>query len=162
MIRKRKNLNIWETVDFFFSPSTESFIRNFTTILELYKYLRLKLFWRPCSSEKLQIFSVILVFISGQVLQNTPSLLVKCDSQLTADVIPYNRNDGGPGAGLLSLVEVPEKAIVPFMVNAFDYVAFIHRLTWDLPGKFWKNREIINFHNYWFLIWPSYFNLGNN
>jgi hypothetical protein len=56
-------------------------------------------------------------------------LLVKCDSQLTADVIPYNRNDGGPGAGLLSLVEVPEKAIVPFMVNAFDYVAFIHRLT---------------------------------
>jgi hypothetical protein len=70
-----------------------------------------------------------LVFISGQVLQNTPSLLVKCDSQLTADVIPYNRNDGGPGAGLLSLVEVPEKAIVPFMVNAFDYVAFIHRLT---------------------------------
>ena len=37
------------------------------------------------------------------------------------DVIPYNnRNDGGPAAGLLSLVEVPEKAIVPFMVNAFD------------------------------------------
>jgi hypothetical protein len=56
-----------------------------------------------------------LVFISGEVLQNT---LVKCDSQLTADVIPYNnRNDGGPAAGLLSLVEVPEKAIVPFMVN---------------------------------------------
>jgi hypothetical protein len=27
------------------------------------------------------------------------------------------------------LVEVPEKAIVPFMVNAFDYVTFIHRLT---------------------------------
>jgi hypothetical protein len=45
----------------------------------------------------------------------------------------------------LSLVEVPEKAIVPFIVNAFDYV------------KFWKKREIINFHNYWFLIWPSYF-----
>jgi hypothetical protein len=43
------------------------------------------------------------------------------------DVIPYNnRNDGGPAAGLLSLVEVPEKAIVPFMVNAFDYVTFIH------------------------------------
>jgi hypothetical protein len=58
-----------------------------------------------------------------------PSLLVKCDSQLTADVIPYNnRNDGGSAAGLLSLVEVPEKAIVPFMVNAFDYVTFIHRL----------------------------------
>ena len=37
------------------------------------------------------------------------------------DVIPYNnRNDGG----LLSLVEVPEKAIVPFMVNAFDYMLF--------------------------------------
>ena len=37
-----------------------------------------------------------------------PSLLVKCDSQLTADVIPYNNgNDGGPAAGLLSLVEVP-------------------------------------------------------
>jgi hypothetical protein len=43
---------------------------------------------------------------------------------------PYNnRNDGGSAAGLLSLVEVPEKAIVPFMVNAFDYVTFIHRLT---------------------------------
>ena len=56
------------------------------------------------------------------------------------DVIPYNnRNDGGPAAGLLSLVEVPEKAIVPFMVNAFDYVTFIHMLTWDLPRKFWKN-----------------------
>jgi hypothetical protein len=42
------------------------------------------------------------------------------------DVIPYNnRNDGGPAAGLLSLIEVPEKAIV----NAFDYVTFIHRLT---------------------------------
>jgi hypothetical protein len=59
-----------------------------------------------------------------------PSLLVKCDSQLTVDVIPYNnRNDGGPAAGLLSLVEVPEKAIVPFIVNAFDYVTFIHMLT---------------------------------
>jgi hypothetical protein len=59
-----------------------------------------------------------------------PSLLVKFDSQLTADVIPYNnRNDGGPAAGLMSLVEVPENAIVPFMVNAFDYVTFIHRLT---------------------------------
>ena len=46
------------------------------------------------------------------------------------DVIPYNnRNDGGPAAGLLSFVEVPEKAIVPFMVNAFDYVTFIHMLT---------------------------------
>ena len=43
-----------------------------------------------------------MVFISGQVLQNTPSLLVKCDGQLTADVIPYNMNEGGPGAGLLS------------------------------------------------------------
>jgi hypothetical protein len=30
---------------------------------------------------------------------------------------------------LLSLVEVPEKAIVPFIVNAFDYVTFIHMLT---------------------------------
>ena len=73
-----------------------------------------------------------MVFISGQILQNTPSSLVKCDSQLTADVdvIPYkNRNDAGPTAGLLSLVEVPVKAIVPFMVNAFDYVTFIHRLT---------------------------------
>jgi hypothetical protein len=57
-------------------------------------------------------------------------LLVKCDNQLAADVIPYNnRNGGGSAAGLLSLVEVPEKAIVPFMVNAFDYVTFIHRLT---------------------------------
>jgi hypothetical protein len=46
------------------------------------------------------------------------------------------------------------------MVNAFDYVTFIHRLTWDLPGTFWKKREIINFHNYWFLIWPSYYNLS--
>ena len=46
------------------------------------------------------------------------------------DVIPYNnRNDGGPAAGLFSLVEVPEKAIVTFMVNAFDYVTFIHMLT---------------------------------
>jgi hypothetical protein len=53
-----------------------------------------------------------------------PSLLVKCDSQLTVDVIPYNnRNDGGLAAGLLSLVKVPEKAI------AFDYMTFIHRLT---------------------------------
>ena len=57
-------------------------------------------------------------------------MLVKCDSQLTVYVIPYNnRNDGGPAAGLLSLVEVPEKAIVPFMVNAFDYVTFINMLT---------------------------------
>ena len=64
-------------------------------------------------------------------------MLVKCDSQLTVDVILYNnRNDGGPAAGLLSLVEVPEKAIVPFMVNAFDYVTFIHMLTSDLPRKF--------------------------
>jgi hypothetical protein len=47
-----------------------------------------------------------------------------------------------------------------WMVNAFDYVTFIHMLTWDLPRKFWKKREIINFHNYWFLIWPSYFNLS--
>jgi hypothetical protein len=48
-------------------------------------------------------------------------LLVKCDSQLTVDVIPYNnRNDGGPAAVLLSLVEVSEKAIVPFMVIDFD------------------------------------------
>jgi hypothetical protein len=40
-------------------------------------------------------------------------------------LIPYNnRNDGGPAAGLLSLVEVPKKAIniVLFMVNAFDYM----------------------------------------
>ena len=89
-----------------------SFVRNVTTILELYNYLRLKLFWRPCSSEKLPNLNVILVFISGQVLQNTPSFLVKCDSQHTADVIPYNnRNDGGPAARLVSLVEVPEKAI---------------------------------------------------
>jgi hypothetical protein len=35
---------------------------------------------------------------------------------------------GISAAGLLSLVEVPEKAIVPFMVNAFDYVTFIHTL----------------------------------
>jgi len=56
-------------------------------------------------------------------------LLVKCDSQLTADVIPFNNmNDGGPAAGLLSLVEVSENAIGT-MVNAFDYVTFIHRLT---------------------------------
>jgi hypothetical protein len=40
----------------------------------------------------------------------------------------------------LSLVEVPEKAIVPFMVNAFDYVTFIHRITLDLPGRgVWQN-----------------------
>ena len=53
------------------------------------------------------------------------------------DVIRYNnRNDGGPAAGLLSLVEVPEKAIVPFMVNAFDYVTFIHmRFTWKFKKK---------------------------
>jgi hypothetical protein len=50
---------------FFFNVSNESFVRNFTTILELYKYLRLKLFRRPCSSEKLPIISVILIFISG-------------------------------------------------------------------------------------------------
>jgi hypothetical protein len=55
------------------------------------------------------------------------------------DVIPYNnRNDGGPAAGLLSLVEVPEKAIVPFMVNAFDYVTFIHRL---IPAIYLDNFE---------------------
>jgi hypothetical protein len=54
-------------------------------------------------------------------------MVVKFLSQLTVDVIPYNnRNDGGPAAGLLPLVEVPEKAIVSFMVNAFDYVTFIH------------------------------------
>jgi len=54
-------------------------------------------------------------------------------------VIPYNNmNDGAPAAGLLSLVEMPENAIGT-MVNVFDYVTFIHRLTWDLPGKFWKN-----------------------
>jgi hypothetical protein len=58
--------------------------------------------------------------------------MVECDSQLIADVIPYNnRNDGGPAAGLLSLVEVPEKAIVPFMVNAFDYLRF----TWKILKK---------------------------
>ena len=58
------------------------------------------------------------------------------------DVITYNnRNDGGPAADLLSLVEVPEKAIVPFMVNAFDYVTFIHRLTGDLPGQSFGNNS---------------------
>jgi hypothetical protein len=57
-------------------------------------------------------------------------LLVKCDSQLTVDVIPdNNRNDGGPTTALLFLVEVPEKAIVPFMVNAFGYVTFFYRFT---------------------------------
>jgi hypothetical protein len=30
---------------------------------------------------------------------------------------------------LTKLSEVPEKAIVPFMVNAFDNVTFIHMLT---------------------------------
>jgi hypothetical protein len=52
-----------------------------------------------------------------------------------ADVIPYNnRNDGGPAAGLLSLIEVSEKAIVPFMVNAFDYMTFItfNEQTWRI------------------------------
>jgi hypothetical protein len=48
---------------FFFSASNESFVRNFTTILELYKYLRLKLFWRPCSSEKLPIFNNEFIII---------------------------------------------------------------------------------------------------
>jgi hypothetical protein len=48
------------------------------------------------------------------------------------------------------------------MSRAFKIISttFIHRLTWDLPEQFWKQREIINFHNYWFLIWPSYFNLS--
>jgi hypothetical protein len=46
------------------------------------------------------------------------------------DVIPdNNRNDGGPTTALLFLVEVPEKAIVPFMVNAFGYVTFFYRFT---------------------------------
>jgi hypothetical protein len=44
-------------------------------------------------------------------------------------VVKFLTTFGGPAAGLLSLIEVPEKAIVPFMVNAFDYVTFIHRLT---------------------------------
>jgi hypothetical protein len=44
-------------------------------------------------------------------------------------LIGVSRNDGRPAAGLLSLVEVPEKAILLFMVNAFDYVTFIHRFT---------------------------------
>jgi hypothetical protein len=73
-------------------------------------------------------------------------MLVKCDSQLTADVIPYNnRNDGGPAAGLLSLVEVPEKAIVPFMVNAFNYVTYIPEI---YLGNFENNVKLTNFHNY--------------
>jgi hypothetical protein len=61
------------------------------------------------------------------------------------DVLPYNnRNDGGPAAGLLSLVEVPEKAIVPFMVNAFDYVAFNDRLYITfLPIKFYSYPIIV-------------------
>jgi hypothetical protein len=50
------------------------------------------------------------------------------------DVITYNnRNDCGPAAGLLFLVEVPEKAIVPFMVNEFDHV--------DLPEIYLENVE---------------------
>jgi hypothetical protein len=31
---------------------------------------------------------------------------------------------------------VPEKAIVPFMVNAFDYVTFIHMLNSKMVVKF--------------------------
>jgi hypothetical protein len=106
---------------------------------------------------------VWLFFFQAQFFKIQPSLLVKYDSQLTADVIPYNnRNDSGPTAGLLSLVEVLEKAIVPFMVNAFYYMTFIdRRYTWDLPGKFWKKREIINFHNYRFLI-ELFQSFGNN
>jgi hypothetical protein len=46
-----------------------------------------------------------------------------------SEFISRKNRDGGPAAGLLSLVEVPEKVIVPFMVNAFDYVTFIHMLT---------------------------------
>jgi hypothetical protein len=44
----------------------------------------------------------------------------------------------------------------------------MHLSTWHLYTglpeiyleNFEKKREIINFHNYWFLIWPSYFNLS--
>ena len=127
----------------------------------------IRLFWNysegPAHLKNYQFFALFCSLLQAKFFKIPPTLLVKCDSQLTVDIIPYNnRNDGGPAAGLLSHVEVPEKAIVPFMVNAFDYVTFIHRLSWDLPGKFWEKREIINFHNYWFLIWPSYFNLGNN
>jgi hypothetical protein len=54
------------------------------------------------------------------------------------DVITYNnRNDCGPAAGLLFLVEVPEKAIVPFMVNEFDHVL----LYTDLPEIYLENVE---------------------
>jgi hypothetical protein len=55
----------------------------------------------------------------SRCFQNFP---VKSQVSLCINV---NKNDGGPAAGLLSLIEVPEKAIV----NAFDYVTFIHRLT---------------------------------
>jgi hypothetical protein len=74
--------------------------------------------------KNLQIFSVILVFISGQVLQNTPSLLVKCDSQLTADVTPYNnRNDGGPAAGR------SEKLVIFQMSRAFRIISTVNIYT---------------------------------
>jgi hypothetical protein len=77
-------------------------------------------------------------------------LLVKCDSQLTVDVIPYNnRNDGGPAAGLLSLVEVPEKAIVPFMdfnhkylYNSKMVVKFLTKLWLDALKKIYALRNI--------------------
>jgi hypothetical protein len=49
-------------------------------------------------------------------------MVVKFLTKLSLDTLK-------PAARLLSLVEVPEKAIDPFMVNAFDYVTFIHMLT---------------------------------
>ena len=76
----------------------------------------------PAHLKNDQFLALFWSLFQVKVLQNTPSLLVKCDSQLTADEIPYNnRNDGVRAAGLLSLVEVSEKAIGT-MVNAFDYV----------------------------------------
>jgi hypothetical protein len=67
------------------------------------------------------------------------------------DVIPYNnRNNGGPAAGLLSLVEVPEKAIVPFIANAFDYVTFkfLTKLSLDALKKRSTLYEIFRFFRF--------------
>jgi hypothetical protein len=38
-------------------------LKKKSTLYEIFRFFRL--FWRPCSSEKLPIFGVILVFISG-------------------------------------------------------------------------------------------------
>jgi hypothetical protein len=40
-----------------------------------------------------------------------------------------------------------------------DYLT-THKNLSPIRRGFEKKREMINFHNYWFLIWPSYFNLS--